>query len=47
MGKLHIGEMTELSTRVKKLEDAEVLKLLHKEETETDSDVIIVSEDNA
>lgn len=44
MGKLHIGSMTELSQRVKTLEDTPVLKSFDADGT-SDSDIIIVSED--
>ena len=42
MGKLHLGEMTELTNRVKTLEDAEVLKAFDAEST--DGDIVIVEE---
>lgn len=45
MGKLHLGEMTELAQRVKNLEDVDVVKMVHNlDDTEVsiDSDVSIV-----
>ena len=44
MGKLHIGEMTELAQRVKTLEDTPVLKAFDAEGT-SDSDIIITEEE--
>lgn len=44
MGKLHIGEMTEMAHRVNILENTEVLKAFDAE-AESDSDVIITEED--
>ena len=41
MGKLHIGEMTEMANRVKNLEDTEVLKAFDFEGRD-DSDIAIV-----
>lgn len=41
MGKLHLGEITELAYRVKTLEDTSVLKL---SDTTTDSDVMVVED---
>jgi hypothetical protein len=41
MGKLHLGELSELAQRVKNLEDTEVLKL---DDLEDDSSDIIISE---
>ena len=43
MGKLHIGEMTEMANRVKVLEDTEVLKA--DDGTCEGSDIVIVSEE--
>ena len=43
MGKLHIGEMTEMAHRVKTLEDTEVLKAFAGDDE--NSDIIILSED--
>ena len=45
MGRLHIGEMTELAQRVKTLEETEVLKAFDADST-SDSDIIITSEDD-
>lgn len=42
MGKLHIGEMTELAQRVRILEDTDVLKSLDADGT-VDTDIIITS----
>ena len=44
MGKLHIGEMTEMAHRVRTLEDTDVLKAFDADGT-GDSDIIITSED--
>lgn len=41
MGKLHIGEMTEMANRVKNLENTEVLKAFDFEGSD-DSDIVIV-----
>ena len=40
MGKLHIGSMTELSHRLKTLEETEVLKPMETENPESDIDII-------
>lgn len=48
MGKLHLGEMTELALRVKALEDTEVVKLIHdldSAEDDLDSDVMVLAEE--
>lgn len=45
MGKLHLGEVTELTQRIKTLEDTEVVKAIDTESTEG-SDVIIIAEDD-
>ena len=45
MGKLHIGEMTELAQRVKTLEDTEVLMAFDADGT-GDSDIIIKAEED-
>lgn len=45
MGKLHLGEMTELAQRVQTLEDTNVLKVIHNPEemtTNPESDIIFV-----
>jgi hypothetical protein len=42
MGKLHIGEMTEMAQRVKTLEETEVIKPCKEEMVSDDSDIIIV-----
>lgn len=44
MGKLHLGEMTELAQRVKNLEETEVLKAFDGENE--NSDIMIVSDDS-
>ena len=49
MGKLHLGEITELALRVKALEDTEVVKLIHdlgSAEGDLDSDVMVLAEEN-
>lgn len=46
MGKLHLGEITELSQRIKTLEDTEVVKVIHDlDEINTDSDVVITEDE--
>lgn len=45
MGKLHLGEITELSHRVKTLEDTDVLKAFKADDT-SDSDIIITAEED-
>ena len=47
MGKLHLGEMTEMAQRVKTLEDTDVVKIMHDfENADTvQSDVMIVTND--
>lgn len=47
MGKLYLGEMTEMAQRVKTLEDTPVLKLLNPEDAESNpnSDVLVVAGD--
>lgn len=46
MGKLHLGEMTEMASRIKTIEDTPVVKLMHDiEGVDNDSDVTVVSED--
>ena len=44
MGKLHIGEMTEMAHRVKTLEETEVLKAFDGDDE--NSDIIILSEED-
>ena len=44
MGKLHLGEMTELAQRVKTIEETKVLKLFDADGT-ADSDVLIIAEE--
>ena len=44
MGKLHIGEMTEMAHRVRTLEDTEVLKAFAGDNE--NSDIVILSEDD-
>ena len=47
MGKLHLGEMTEMAQRVKTLEDTDVVKIMHDFENadNVQSDVMIVTND--
>ena len=47
MGKLHLGEMTEMAQRVKTLEDTDVVKVMHDFENadNVQSDVMIVTND--
>ena len=45
MGKLHLGEMTEMAQRVKNLEDTNVVKVLHDAESDGSSDIVITEED--
>lgn len=47
MGKLYLGEMTEMAQRVKTLEDTPVLKLLNPEDAESNpnSDVLVVTDE--
>lgn len=48
MGKLYLGEMSELACRVKELEDTNVLKAIHDlgsvSNSDSESDVIVVTE---
>ena len=44
MGKLHIGEITEIAQRMKTLEDTKVVKVMDADGN-SDSDVIIIAED--
>ena len=44
MGKLHLGEITEMAYRVNTLEETEVIKSVDAEITE-DSDILLVTED--
>ena len=44
MGKLHLGEMTEMAQRLKTLENTEVVKVIHGAEADTQSDVMVVME---
>lgn len=49
MGKLHLGEITEMAQRVKTLEDTDVVKVmqdLNNVDDITQSDIYIVSEDS-
>ena len=49
MGKLHLGEITEMAQRVKTLEDTDVVKViqdLNNIDDTTQSDIYIVSEDS-
>jgi hypothetical protein len=45
MGKLHLGEITELASRVRTLEDTDVLKAFDADGT-GDSDIIITSDED-
>ena len=45
MGKLHLGEMTELAQRVKTIEDTDVVKVIHDTEDDGQSDIIVTVED--
>lgn len=45
MGKLHLGEMTEMANRVKNLEDTDVLKAFDPDGS-SDSDIIITTEED-
>lgn len=45
MGKLHLGEITELSHRVKALEESNILKAFDADGT-SDSDIIITAEED-
>jgi hypothetical protein len=49
MGKLHLGEITEVAQRVKTLEETSVVKLIHDLESAegtVQSDVIVVAEED-
>lgn len=49
MGKLHLGEITEMAHRVKTLEDTNVVKLIHDTENAVgtiNSDVVIMAEED-
>lgn len=45
MGKLHLGEATELACRLKTLEDTEVLKEMQKTEILPESDIVIIKQE--
>lgn len=48
MGKLHLGEMTEMAQRVKTLEETEVVKVIHDLDSvnsDPQSDVLIMAEE--
>lgn len=45
MGKLHLGEITEIIERVKSIEDTEVVKLMHNVEADENSDIIVKEEE--
>lgn len=48
MGKLHLGEMTEIAQRLKDIEDTEVVKLIHGlegAEEDPTSDVLVVEDE--
>ena len=49
MGKLHIGEMTEMAQRVKTLEDTDVVKVIHSDESDKNEQpqmLLMTDEDN-
>lgn len=50
MGKLHLGEMTEMAQRIKTLEEEPVLKLIHDASTidnpDSESDIMIIAEED-
>ena len=48
MGKLHLGEMTEVISRLKELEDTKVVKVIHDTTTTTDddSDVLVMMDES-
>lgn len=49
MGKLYLGEMTEMAQRVKTIENTPVLKLIHdinEAESDPNSDIAVVAEDD-
>lgn len=46
MGKLHLGEMTEMAQRLKTLENTEVVKVIHEAEEDTQSDVVVMMEES-
>lgn len=48
MGKLHLGEMTEMAQRIKTLEETEVVKVIHDLDSvngEFQSDIVIMAEE--
>lgn len=48
MGKLHLGEMTEMAQRIKTLEETEVVKVIHDLDSvngESQSDIVIMAEE--
>ena len=48
MGKLHLGEMTEMAQRIKTLEETEVVKVIHDLDSvngEPQSDIVIMAEE--
>lgn len=48
MGKLHLGEMTEMAQRIKTLEETEVIKVIHDLDSvngESQSDIVIMAEE--
>lgn len=48
MGKLHLGEMTEMAQRVKTLEETEVVKVIHDLDSvnsDPQSDIVIMAEE--
>ena len=45
MGKLHLGEITEIGERLRALEDTEVIKPFPKGEVDSESDIIIIQEE--
>lgn len=49
MGKLHLGEITEMAQRIKVLEDTNVVKVIHDTDSitsDSESDIVIMEEDD-
>ena len=46
MGKLHLGQATELANRLKVLEETEVLKAKDFDEEDMESDIVILAEED-
>ena len=45
MGKLHLGEITEIGERLRALEETEVVKPFPKGEVDTESDIVVIQEE--